>query len=58
MEEQARLILAKKKNFFGNEVMQRLKKLSREPIVFTKAIQNLGMLKWTTVVEDAFVDLN
>ena len=36
--------------------MEKLKKLSREPVVFVKGIHNYGMLKWTTIVGEAYID--
>ena len=38
LDEEAKEIIAKKNNFFGKEVMDKFKKLSREPIVFVKGM--------------------
>ena len=38
LDEEAKEIIAKKNKFFGKEVMDKFKKLSREPIVFVKGM--------------------
>ena len=58
MDEEARDIIDKKKKFFGKEVIEKFKELSREPIVFLKSLNFSNLqIKWTTVVGEAFMNL-
>lgn len=57
LDEEAKEIIQKKNKFYGKEVIDRFKELSREPIVFIKGLGSDMPLKWTTIVGDAFVEL-
>jgi len=56
LDQEAKEIIAKKNNFFGKEVVKKLKELSREPIVFIKGMGSNMPIQWTTIVGDAYIE--
>ena len=58
MDAEAKEIIAKKRNFFGKPLLESVRLLSREPIVFVKGVGNENMIKWTVVVGEAFADFS
>ena len=58
LDREAKDILAKKKNFYGKEVIDKFRQLSREPIVFVKAMGINNPIKWTSIIGEAWVNFH